>query len=76
MPPHQIILDRAADAAIGQGHGIGAGRFDESGIDIDFTEVIDQHTKAHPIGLSKQAAEQGGLAGAQKAAQHGGGNGW
>ena len=69
---HQIAADAAADASTRQAHHFAIGRFDQIGIDADGAEVIDHDRDAPTLRMAQQMIEQGGLAGAEIAAEHDG----
>ena len=47
---------------------------DELAVDADFAELVDDHRDPPGAPLRQDAIEEGGLAGAEKARQHGGGD--
>ena len=67
---HQVAPDTAADASASQIHHLAIGRLDQVDIDADIAEVIDHHSDAPTLRMAQQVIEQGGLAGAEIAAEH------
>ena len=74
----QVIAQRAADAAIAELHQRLLGAAQRSAtlahqlrIDVDLAHVVDDHRDPAALAVAQQLIEQGGLAGAQEAGQHG-----
>ena len=68
----EVVADRAADAAVGEADHVVALDVDhEIGIDVDRAEVVDQDADPHPVVSVEDAVEQGRLAGAEEAGEHG-----
>ena len=70
----QLIIDRAADAAVAELNGVIVGGDDQIVVDSDFTELIHQHSGLHTLLVAENVIEQGGFARSQKAAENGYGN--
>ena len=68
---HQIVAHGAADAAVGEGEGVPAVRRDEVAVDVQLSEIVDQHRVAHTVGAREDAVQQGGLPRAQESAEDG-----
>ena len=58
---HQIIAHGAADAAVGEGEGVPAVRRYEAAVDVQLSEIVDEHRVAHAVGTREDAVRQGGL---------------
>ena len=76
----EVVGHRAADAAIGQLDdvllrtiGVGAG-FQDLAVDAVAAELVDQHGELLAAGIRHQMPDQRGLAGAEKAGDHGDGD--
>src|SRR3546814_3587683 len=76
----EIVGHRAAQAAVGQlddvvirAIGTAAG-LQQLAIDADLAEFVDDQRQPAAPGVAQQVADQRGLAGAEKAGDHGGGN--
>ncbi|MCW0417758.1 hypothetical protein NB689_003512 [Xanthomonas sacchari] len=76
----QVVAQGAADAAVAElDQGLfgaterGAAVADQRRVDVDLAHVVDDHRHPAPIAVVQHAVEQGGLAGAQEAGQHGDG---
>ena len=75
----EIIGHGAADAAIGQFHDVfrraigDRAAFEDVAIDAHIAEFIDHHGQPFAAGVLHQVADQSGLAGAEKAGDHGNG---
>ena len=70
----QLVIDRAADAAIAELHGVVIRGDDQIVIDSDLTELVDQHGGFHTLLIAEDVIQQGGFARPQKAAENGDGN--
>ena len=76
----EILGHRAADAAIRQldhvllGAGLVAAAFQDAAIDAEIAEFIDDQRDALAVRVFQQVADQGRLAGAEKAGDDGGGD--
>lgn len=68
-------MDGAAHAAIGQGHDLHRLRAQQLGVDTGVTEFIFDHGDFQAVLGLEQMAQQGGLAGAEEAAEDGDGDG-
>ena len=64
----EVIADLAAHAAIGQRNGVATVGLDQACIDVERTEVVDQHGQPLAIRMAQPVVEQRGLAGAQETA--------
>jgi len=71
---HQIAAHRAADAAIVHLEDFFVGADDQIIVDADLAELVDDHGVFLAVRLGQDAVEQGGLAGAEIAGQHGDGD--
>ena len=67
----EVVADRAADAAVGEADHVALDIDHEVGIDVDRAEVVDQDADPHPVVPVEDAVEQGRLAGAEEAGEHG-----
>ena len=71
----QVGLQRAADTAVLEGHQTvvllahHTALLNEVSIDIDFSQIIDNHRKADAFAIVQDLVDQGGLAAAQIAGQ-------
>jgi hypothetical protein len=72
----QIAAQRAAETTALQQHDVVADRFDQEMIEPGLAELVDDHGGLGQRRVVDQAVEQRGLAGAEKAGQHGEGNGF
>ena len=80
LPPHQSLDDAdqvaahgAADAAVVHLEHFLVGADDQLVVDADLAELVDDHGVFLAVRLGEDAVEQGGLAGAEIAGQHGNG---
>ncbi len=75
---HEVIRDRAADTAIGElddvllATDIVAAAFEDFAVDADIAELVDDKGDPPPLGVLQEMADQGRLAGAEKAGDDGG----
>ena len=67
----QVVADRAARAPVGQRDRVAVVGRDQLGVDVQRSEIVDQHREASPPRLAQHPREQRGLAGAEKAADDG-----
>ena len=70
----QVAAHGAADAAVVHLEHFLVGADDELVVDADFAELVDDHGVALAVRLGEDAVEQGRLAGAEIAGQHGDGD--
>ena len=70
---HEIAAHGAADATIVHLEHFLVGSDDEIVVDADLAELVDDDGVPLPMRLGQDAVEQGGLAGAEVAGQHGDG---
>src|SRR6266498_2516488 len=77
---HEIFRNGAAYAAIGKldnvllAADIIAAAFQDLPVDADVTEFVDHQSDPSPLGILQEMADQGRLAGAEKAGDDGCGN--
>ena len=76
---HEIVLEGAADAAVGKGNEAAfhlhvAAFFDERGVDVDFADVVDDDGDLVAFLIGKHVIEQRGLARAEVAGENGDGD--
>ncbi len=67
----QIGARGAADAAIAEQHRLVRARAHQDVVDADRAELVDDHRRAGPFRRGKKVPQQRGLAGAEKAGDHG-----
>lgn len=67
-------MDAAAHAAVGQGHDLHRLITQQLAVDAGFAELVLDHGDFQAVLGLEHVLEQGGLAGAKKAGQHGNGN--
>ena len=72
--PQELVVDRAADAAIAELHGVVIRGDDQIVVDSDLTELVHQHGGFHTLLIAEDVIQQGGFARPQKAAENGDGN--
>ena len=76
----KIVGDGAANAAVGElddvvlAAGVVTARREHLAVDTDVAELVDHQRQAPAVGVFDKVADQAGLAGAEKAGHHGGGN--
>jgi hypothetical protein len=71
--PDQVAAHRAADAAVVHLEDLFVGADDQVVVDADLAELVDDDGVALAVVLGEDAVEQGGLAGAEVAGEHGDG---
>jgi len=71
----QIAAHRAADATGIEQHGVAVEPLDQQVIEPDFAKLIDQHGCVGQVRMLEQPVEKRRLASAEKAGEHGDGNG-
>ena len=75
----QVFAQGAADAAVAHLHQLLVGTVEAdvalhfAAVDVDFTHVVDDQRHAQAVAVLQHVVEQGALAGAEKARQHGDG---
>ena len=67
---HQLVVDRAADAAVAQLHHLLSCGDDEFVIDADLTEFIHQHSGLHALLIAENVVEQSGFPGTEEAREN------
>ena len=70
----QVGVDRAADAAVGQRHHLHRLDAEQLAVDRRLTVLVLDHRDLHAVLGLQQVLEQGGLAGAEEAGEHGDGD--
>ncbi len=77
---HEIVRDRAADAAVRQfddvvlGAAADAAALDERAVEADIAELVDQHRQTPALGVLEEVAHERGFAGAEEAGHDGAGD--
>ena len=69
--PHQIAAHRAADAAVVHFEHFFIGADDQIVVDADLAEFVDDHRIFLAVVFRQNSVQQGGLAGAEIAGEHG-----
>ncbi len=70
----QVGVDRAADAAVGQRHHLHRLDAEQLAVDRCLAVLVLDHRDLHAVLGLQQVLEQGGLAGAEEAGEHGDGD--